>query len=83
MYAWLTASERPVAQRFYADLASMSSWRERLRYGWGSVFPSADYMRQRYGISNALFVPLSYPYRWFLGLKSALPALARPRKPAG
>ena len=72
VYAWLTAPERPVAQRFYADLASMPGWRDRLRYGWGSLFPARAYMIQRYGIPHPLLTPLYYPYRWLVGLRSAL-----------
>jgi hypothetical protein len=75
--AWLTAPARPVAQRFWADLASMPDWRDRLRYGWSSLFPSASYMCQRYGISHRLLLPLAYPYRWLLGMRGALSALAR------
>ena len=76
--AWLTAPARPVAQRFWADLASMPAWRDRLRYGWSSLFPSASYMRQRYGISHLLLLPLAYPYRWLLGVRGAVSVLARP-----
>ena len=77
VFAWLTAPRRPVAQRFWADLASMPGWRERLRYAWGSLFPSAAYMRQRFGISSALLLPLAYPYRWLVGIVGALLALTR------
>ena len=79
VYAWLTAPVRPVAQRFWADLASTPRWRDRLHYGWSSLFPSAAYMRQRYGLSQPLLLPLCYPYRWWLGLAGALGALAKPR----
>ena len=78
VHAWLTAPERPVAQRFWADLASMPAWGDRLRYGWGSLFPSAAYMRRRFGVAHTLLLPLAYPYRWLLGIKGALSALIRP-----
>lgn len=70
--AWRTASQRPVAQRFWSDLASMGGWRQRLHYAWIQLFPSAAYMQQRYGIRHRLLVPLYYFYRWWLGLRSAL-----------
>lgn len=72
VFAWLTAKHRPVAQRFWADLASMQDWRQRLRYAWLNVFPSPAYMRHRYHIPHPLLTPLYYPYRWLLGLRSAL-----------
>ena len=68
--AWRAADERPVAQRFWSDLASMDGWRTRLRYAWIQLFPSAAYMRARYSISRRLLVPLYYPYRWWVGMRS-------------
>jgi hypothetical protein len=70
--AWLTAARRPVAQRFWADLASMPNWRRRLRFALVNLFPSPAYMQERYQIPHPLLVPLYYPYRWLLGLHSAL-----------
>ncbi len=67
---WLTVGERPVAQRFWVDLATSTGWKQRLRYAWRSMLPSPDYMRQRYQIKNGLFLPLYYPYRWLLGIFS-------------
>ena len=78
VHAWLTAPERPVARRFWADLVSMPTWRDRLRYGWGNLFPSAAYMRRRFGISHTLLLLLAYPYRWLLGIKGAVSLWARP-----
>jgi hypothetical protein len=63
---YLTAAERSVAQRFWTDLASMSS---RLGYAWTHLFPSAEYMRERYHIRHPALVPLYYPYRWYRGLR--------------
>ncbi len=65
----LTAAERPVAFRFWADLAAMDGWRARLRYGLGNLFPSPAYMRGRYGIRHGWLLPLYYPYRWWVGLR--------------
>ena len=64
----LTAEQRSVAQRFWSDLASMGGWRARLGYAWTHLFPSAEYMRARYGIRYSLLLPLYYPYRWLRGL---------------
>lgn len=72
VFTWLTASERPVAQRFWADLVSMPSWSQRLRYGAGNLFPAAAYMRQRYDIRHGFLLPLYYPYRWLIGLWGAM-----------
>lgn len=79
IFNWLTATRRPVAQRFYADLASMPGWRARLRYAAGNLFPSAAYMRRRYDIRHGVLLPLYYPYRWLVGLQSAAHLLGRPR----
>jgi hypothetical protein len=66
------AQAQPPTQRLLADLASIPSWRQRLVFGWSNIFPSRDYMRQRYHTSNPLLLILSYPYRWFLGVRHAL-----------
>jgi hypothetical protein len=75
VFSRLTAGRRPVARRFRDDLASLSGWR-RLRYAFINLFPSPTYMRWRYDIPHPLLVPLYYPYRWWLGLRSALRARA-------
>ena len=80
VYSRMTAARRPVARRFWDDLASTSGWRQRLRFAWGNLFPAPAYMRQRYHISHGLLLPLYYPYRWFLGARSALCRRGR-RKP--
>ncbi len=72
VFTWLTAEHRPVARRFWIDLASLPGWQQRLRFAWTNLFPSPDYMRSRYRIPHPLLVPVYYPYRWFLGLRSAL-----------
>ncbi len=70
VFNWLTTAERPVAQRFWVDLATTTSWRRRLDYAWQNIFPSPDYMRRRYTINRPLLLPLYYPYRWLLGMQS-------------
>lgn len=74
--ARLTAPHRPVWQRFWTDLMAMDSWRMRFRYAWINLFPSAAYMRHRYGIARPYLLPLYYPYRWYLGLRGMI----KPRK---
>ncbi|HQJ51399.1 MAG TPA: nucleotidyltransferase family protein [Anaerolineae bacterium] len=64
-----TAARRPVARRFWNDLASLHGWRARLRYAWIQLFPAPAYMRHRYGITRAWLLPLYYPYRWSIGLR--------------
>jgi hypothetical protein len=71
-FTWLTADHRPVAQRFWVDLVSMPGWQKKLRYAWINLVPSLAYMQHRYHIPSPFLVPLYYPYRWLLGLRSAL-----------
>lgn len=68
VFSLLTAAQRPVLHRLGADLASIPTWRDRLCYAWCNLFPSADYMRQRYAIRHRALLLLYYPYRWVLGL---------------
>ncbi len=72
VFAWLTAGERPVAQRFWVDLATTEGWGNRAQFAIGNLFPSGEYMRQRYGIEERALVPLYYPYRWWLGVRSVM-----------
>ncbi|MCB0255145.1 MAG: nucleotidyltransferase family protein [Anaerolineae bacterium] len=69
---WLHADQRPVVQRFWADLASMSGWRQRLPFLLASLFPSPDYMEDRYELRGRVLLPLAYPYRWVSGLREFL-----------
>lgn len=68
--AWLTAPARPVAQRFWADLASMPGWRPRLHYALANLLPSPAYMRQRYGFRQPWLLPIYYLHRYALGIRS-------------
>jgi hypothetical protein len=72
LYARRTAERAGVAQRFWADLASIPGGRDRARYAVVQVFPSRAYMEHRYRIPHAAMLPLYYPYRWLVGLRSAL-----------
>ena len=61
VFAQLSAAERPAGRRFWTDLATMSGWRPRLRFARTNLFPSAAYMRQRYGVAHPLLLPFYYP----------------------
>lgn len=63
----LTAAQRPTARRFWADLASLPTWQQRLRFAGLHLLPSPAYMRQRYAISHAALLPAYYLYRWVSG----------------
>ncbi|HZQ05361.1 MAG TPA: nucleotidyltransferase family protein [Anaerolineae bacterium] len=66
----LTTLGRSPIQRLWDDLWSLPSWKDRLRFAWINLFPSRDYMRQRYGAGNPFLVALAYPYRWWLGVQT-------------
>ena len=68
----LRASARQAGKRLWVDLVSTPGWRQRVRFAWSNILPSADYMRVRYNIRHELLTPFYYPYRWLLGLRSAL-----------
>jgi len=72
VFSRLAAGPRPVALRFRDDLAGISGWRRRLRYALINLFPSPAYMMQRYSPRHHVWVPLYYPYRWFLGIRGHL-----------
>lgn len=66
----LVTMDRGAGKRFVDDLSGIGGWRKRLRFILLKLFPSIDYMRQRYHVSNSLLLPLYYLYRWLLGLRS-------------
>ncbi len=72
LFQQLTAPARPVAQRFATDLASMRSWRQRLRYAWENIVPSPTYIRDRYHVSHPSLLPFYYLWRWLRGILSVL-----------
>lgn len=69
IFAQLSVGEKPVGQRFWLDLVTMSGLRPRLRFAATNLFPSAAYMRLRYGVEHPLLLPFYYPYRWWRGLR--------------
>lgn len=70
--SWLSARDRPPAQRFWHDLLSLTDWRQRYAFAVVNLFPSREYMQQRYHITDPRLVPLYYPYRWWLGIRRAV-----------
>ena len=60
--------QQPAGLRFWADLRAIPDWGRRLRFARTNLFPSSEYMRQRYGIPHPLLLPAYYPYRWYRGL---------------
>lgn len=78
----MTAGRRPPAWRLIDDLREMAGWGERLRFVYHNLFPSADYMDERYGIGNPVMRVVYYPYRWMLGMWEVLrPDFKNPNKP--
>ncbi len=69
---WLTTHSRSAARRFWNDLWSLNDWRKQFAFALGNLFPSRAYMQQRYHIPNPLLLPLYYPYRWWLGVQTAI-----------
>lgn len=65
---WMLSERRPVVQRFWADLAGMSGWRQRASFLLANLFPSPAYMVERYDLPGPALTPLAYPYRWAIGL---------------
>lgn len=72
VFRQLTADHRPPAQRLLADLSGIPGWGARLRFLWRNLFPSGDYMDERYGISSPVKRVAYYPYRWILGARDVL-----------
>ncbi len=50
------------------------TWRQRISQSAHMLFPAPAYMRRRY---PGVFLPLTYPYRWFDAARKLLPALLR------
>lgn len=56
------------AGRIRGDLMTVRGWRKKLRLASEHIFPSADYMRHRYGYSNKLILPFLYVHRAWKGI---------------
>jgi hypothetical protein len=62
-------------QRGLQSLSCITSLRGRIAYLRARLFPPVDWMRGRYGATNALQLSIAYLYRWADGLRQAV----RPR----
>lgn len=71
VYDRLTAVHRPVAQRFWADLADLPTWGERGRFACAHIIPAPTYMIGRYRPRWRWLVPALYLWRWLNGLAGA------------
>jgi hypothetical protein len=67
----------PVSQRemFNSNFRSLSGFGKKLIFILGDLFPSVEFMKQRYGCSSALSAMFFYPHRlgklaWILGLRA-------------
>ena len=70
LHAYLAAGSRAGIKRLWADLAALPGRGSQLDFSWRNLFPPAGYMRTCYRVPHRLLVPMYYPYRWFLGLRS-------------
>jgi hypothetical protein len=69
---WMTIPGRTVEVEVWSNLFSLSGWGERARYLAAKLFPAPEYMRQRYSVGHPALLPLYYPYRWWIGLRSVV-----------
>ena len=83
VFGGMSTGQRSVASEVWSGLAGLGGTAGRLRYLAAKLLPSAAYMRQRYRIRNAALLPLYYPYRWLLGVRSALSFMAKPKNRKG
>jgi hypothetical protein len=60
--------------RHVRNLAGMTGWRARWTYLWKLVFPSREYLRQRYGMRREGLRALYYGYRILRGV-AAIPVM--------
>lgn len=70
VFANLGGKRAGAGRRFWDDLTSIPGWKARLDFAWQNLFPSPRYMLTRYQAPHPALLPLYYPYRWFLGLRS-------------
>ncbi len=70
VHAYLTGDKSSSGRSFLNDLRSMPDIRMRIRFILNNLFPAPTYMTSRYHIPDSLLLPIYYPYRWYLGLRS-------------
>jgi hypothetical protein len=71
-FDYVQSAHTSVANHFVADFVSMPDWQSRLRYTFNNLLPSWQYMQQRYKVRNPLHTLLYYPWRWYIGIRSAI-----------
>ncbi len=81
VYAYLTSPQQDVISRFIRELAMIQGWPRKLRYLWRSVFPTADYMVERYDIPAGRAVWPYHLYRVTKGLGDLARHLLSPLLP--
>jgi hypothetical protein len=74
-HAYLTGDKSSSGRSFLNDLRSMPDIRMRIRFILNNLFPAPMYMTSRYIISNSVLLPIYYPYRWYLGLSTAVSSI--------
>ena len=72
VFAALMGGRPSAGKQFWIDFISLSGWEKRFNYALSSLFPSFEYMRERYKVEKIIFLPLFYIYRWWLGIRSYL-----------
>jgi len=60
--------KRTGARGVWANIQAMPNVWAALRYVWSMLFPSVRYMREHYGMSSVLLLPVYYVRRWVRGL---------------
>jgi hypothetical protein len=67
----IRAPERASGERFWDDLHAILTLSAKFTFAWQKIFPSWEYMRRRYNISNPFLLPLYYIYRVYLGFRTS------------
>ena len=70
VHAYLTGDKSSSGRSFMNDLRCMPDIRMRIRFILNNLIPAPTYMTSRYHIPKSLLLPIYYPYRWYLGLRS-------------
>lgn len=63
---------QPGRRRTLTDLMSLPTWRQRLGFIRETVFPDADYMRQRFGAQSRWQLPIAYLRRAMQGTRKGV-----------
>jgi hypothetical protein len=55
---------RSTAAAFITNVLSLPTWKKRLRYARGILFPPLDYMKEYYKMRSPILLPFYYVHRW-------------------